>query len=362
MQLRLLYTIGPMIVCVALIALLSPENKYHFPFTQTVNGADSHNSSHSLLGAFFYQWYKGDERGYEGWSAARYNPPDTWASHYIPFFGSSKFDPAHQLYDSSDVSVLKRQLIWLKAAGIQFAISSWNGRNTTTDRTFSYILNYTNNLKDNPYPDFRWSLVYEKPYYVNLTTQQVIHDLDYIKSKYSLSPFYLKINARPVLFIYNGNLSDVSDFNHNINWSTIRSQTGFYLVMRNFIQNEGGDLLKSIDGWYEYKPTIRYEQDFGYSAFVSPGFWKFREATALIRNTTDFETAVQKLARANVSFKLIETWNEWFEGTQIEPGQQIGRNVTSNKYTPTAPPYGDVYIKILAKYFKNNTNNTNNAG
>jgi hypothetical protein len=52
--------------------------------------------------------------------------------------------------------------------------------------------------------------------------RKIINVLNYIKEKYTSSPYYLKIDGKP----------------------------------------------------YEYDPTKRFEQEQGFSAFVSPGYWK----------------------------------------------------------------------------------------
>ena len=128
-----------------------------------------------------------------------------------------------------------------------------------------------------------------------------------------------------------------------------RNLTGSYVVML-VNPRHMGENAHSIDGWYEYDPTKRYSQQHGYSAYVTPGNWKYHETPMLARSPSYFETAVQKLAAANVHFKLIETWNEWIEGTQVEPGQSILHD-DKNVFKPAAPSYGDIYIKILGKYF-----------
>jgi hypothetical protein len=46
----------------------------------------------------------------------------------------------------------------------------------------------------------------------------------------------------------------------------------------------------------------------------------------------------------------VETWNEWFEGTQVEPGMDIIRDDTHG-FRPKSIPYGNIYISILGKYF-----------
>ncbi len=50
--------------------------------------------------------------------------------------------------------------------------------------------------------------------------------------------------------------------------------------------------------------------------------------------------------RESYRFILIETWNEWHEGTQIEPGQEIVRD--PNGYYPAGYDYGYDFIDAIA--------------
>ncbi len=113
-----------------------------------------------------------------------------------------------------------------------------------------------------------------------------------------------------------------------------------------------------MDGWHEYAPAIRYHQQGSYSAMVSPGFWKYHEGARLVRNVADFESAVSRMASANVQFKLVETWNEWHEGSGVEPAQQIVHDddAAGQQFQPVAASYGNTYLNILGKYFGGTTN------
>jgi hypothetical protein len=339
-------------------------------------------SSTQLVGTFYYGWYTGQDQGYQGWDQDNHNPPFTWASNYLPNVGHTPntFDPTHNLYESDDQYILLKQLGWMKEAGIQFGISDWWGIGSTTDRTFSYIINKIMPSTINPYPSFKWAIVYdlersEPP------VEKVVSDLLYIKENYASSPYYLKIDGRPVMFVYNTVGPGANALNDLERWSNVRKSTGFYTVMKVDPLNMGAN-PNSMDGWYDYNPTMRYSQLDGYYAFVSPGFWKYQQLVPvnsvfgyyfgstksttnttfqyssnipiLPRNVTDFEIAVQKLASANVHFKLVETWNEYFEGTQVEPAMQITPDYVHG-FRPQSASYGNIYISILGKYLSKHT-------
>ena len=52
----------------------------------------------------------------------------------------------------------------------------------------------------------------------------------------------------------------------------------------------------------------------------------------------------------NVQFKLIETWNEWGEGSGVEPALEVVHNDANGPFQPASPSYGNTYVSILGKY------------
>ncbi len=311
------------------------------------------SSSTQLIGTFYYGWYKGQHHRYQGWDQGNHNPPYTWASNYLPDVADrpNTLNPIHNLYESDDQYILTKQLGWMKQAGIQFGISSWYGIGSTTDKAFSYIINNIMPSTTNPYPSFKWAILYEWEGYLDPPMEDLMNDLNYIKQKYTSSPYYLKIDGKPVIFVYNFVESGSTALDDLARWSIARQSTGFYTVMKVDPLYSGAD-PNSMDGWYQFNPThtIRFEQDQNFSAFVSPGYWLFHKTPTLARNITDFEIAVKKLASANVHFKLIETWNDWFEGSQVEPGIQIIHD-DIHGFRPQSASYGNIYLNILGKYF-----------
>ena len=135
-------------------------------------------------------------------------------------------------------------------------------------------------------------------------------------------------------------------------WKQAKAQTPFYVVFKVDPLSLGAN-TKDMDSWYQYAPASKYfEKQKTFSAFVSPGFWKYHESIRLPANLTEFENAVSKLKHAQVRWKLVETWNELGEGTGIEPAQQIIHDdINGFKLTPNQPP-SQQYTEIFKKYFK----------
>jgi hypothetical protein len=84
------------------------------------------------------------------------------------------------------------------------------------------------------------------------------------------------------------------------------------------------------------------------SAWVSPGFWKTGESQPVLpRSLTTFTAACKIMVseRQQARFLLVETWNEWHEGTQIESGQEVDPRPWG--YAPGGHDYGDTFLDAL---------------
>jgi glycoprotein endo-alpha-1,2-mannosidase len=78
------------------------------------------------VSAFYYPWYAtaGDDGGYRHWSQHGHSPPDDIASSYYP---------ARGLYSSSDRLVVGEQMDEVRGAGIDEVAVSWWGRGSQED-------------------------------------------------------------------------------------------------------------------------------------------------------------------------------------------------------------------------------------
>jgi hypothetical protein len=300
------------------------------------------------IGTFYYPWYG----KYRQWRSEGHNPPINWASNFLPDIEtSSSFNPFVQLYDSTDSRTVKKQLALMRQAGIQFAISSWWGQNSYEDLAFYEILTKVMPAADNLNPDLKWTIYHEWEGFSDPTLEYLLSDLDYIKRKYTSSTSYMKIDGKPVIFVYNAAHAYNDPLNDFERWKQARAKTEFFVVMKVEPLLKGVD-PSDMDGWHQYNPALRYDQHGSYYASVSPGYWKWHEAPRLVRDVAEFELAVSKLAAADVQFKLVQTWNEWGEGSGIEPAQEVVHNdADCRPFQPASSSYGNTYVNILGKYF-----------
>lgn len=310
----------------------------------------------SSLGVFYYPWTGGNygispnsSETWLHWKDGSHKPPKTWDSNYLPDLSTIKlFDPNTRLYSAKDTGIIDEQLKLMRQAGIGFVISSWWGQNSYEDQALNIIFNKVLPSPGNPYPDVKFCIYYEKEGFADVPKSEIISDINYVKQKYASGPYYYKINGKPVIFVYNADIGDLTDAQK---WSDVRNDTGIYTVLKVFSGYQNN--TKLADSWHQYSPAHPggFEKQGNYSAFITPGFHKWNEQPRLEReNFTRWENDVMLLKNASVQFRLIETWNEWGEGTGVEPAQKINHDDIRG-FTPAADSYGTKYVDILGKYF-----------
>ncbi len=265
-------------------------------------------------------------------------PPANWSSNFQPQTFDSR-DPAKALYDSNDTSVVLWQLGKMRQAGLDFVVSSWWGKSSYEDSVLRKILFEVVPRSDNPYRDLRWSIVYDSEIFLDPAVERIIDDLKYISATFGRSNNIFRMQDKIVLFV-SGGPNDQIDYAHR--WNAAASRVGgFYLVLKAF---RGHSAVTSYaDAWYQFAPTNRIQYDGYYWGFVSPGYSRYDEAAPrLSRNPEEFAMALRRLRETNVPFALIETWNDWNDGTQIEPGMDL----------QTGERYGDVYVDLVRRIMK----------
>jgi hypothetical protein len=299
---------------------------------------------------FFYMWYQNPNTDSQ-WSywTDQGSPPKTWFSHYLPDPNPNAFDPANELYSVNNYANWKWQVGKMKEAKQEVAIASWWGQGKKEDVGFNNIINSFMGRSDNPYPNLRWAVYYEKEGFGNPSVSELVSDLNYIKTHYANSPYYLKINGRPVIFVYNAAHTGYSPAEDLSRWQQARAQVDFYVNLKADPLNAGASST-AIDDWHEYAPAIRTNSKTPYWYMVSPGFWLDGNAARLPRSVSEFETGVKDMVASGARWKLTETWNEWGEGTSVEPGEQVMTNSSGTDVPdPNGTLFKNAYIDVLAR-------------
>jgi glycoprotein endo-alpha-1,2-mannosidase len=142
-----------------------------------------------LIGAFYYLWY-----------------PGNWREGYINGFLQPPQPPALGQYDSSDPKTIAQHIAWSSQYGIHFwAISWWPGQ-PELDRILRDKVLKAPNIKDLRFCIFYETsglgLAEDKITFTSDKTQKMISDFQYLAKTYFNHPSYLKIKGKPVVIIY----------------------------------------------------------------------------------------------------------------------------------------------------------------
>jgi len=192
----LLIIVGALVIILAVayflvLALAGDKSQTAIPVT-------SASSQELSVGAYYYTYDSKDSPFWQKCLRKKLNIPQQ------PQLGE---------YSCRDEAVIKQHLGWAKEAGIDFFTMSWFGPGSGSDVTIkNYFAAYLKRQKS----DFKFCLIYQTPYILPFEKGVVIIDRDalrlfqnhllYAADEYFKEPNYLKINNRPVLFIYVSNL------------------------------------------------------------------------------------------------------------------------------------------------------------
>ncbi|MBD3173457.1 hypothetical protein GF326_13425 [Candidatus Bathyarchaeota archaeon] len=291
--------------------------------------------------AVYYPWYgKPDEE-----NLGRYwgyvNDTSIQESTNYPLLGA---------YDSTNTSVINKHIEMARSSGITCFTVSWWGVNTYEDKVFKKLLNNTKDFKTCVYYE-----TYRTP--TPLLEEQVITELQYIIKNYSSHPNYFRYNGKPVVIVFSAegqNRDD--DF-----WLKIRSRVNACFLIGDFRSPE---LLDVFDGVHIYNEldlqkhkhltswTSSQNRRLVYDSIpmfnlksrdcfiicdslltlgtVTPGYddTKIRaNGTRISRNGNEtYRNYWATIHEYPLDWVLITSWNEWHEGTEIEPNREKGYN------------------------------------
>ncbi|MFB0552662.1 MAG: hypothetical protein ACETWQ_05030 [Phycisphaerae bacterium] len=299
-----------------------------------------------IVGVFFYPWYENpntSDRWIHWPEGGGYSPPTTWSANYLPSYPNSTWNPNVQLYDSKNTEVLRWQDRAMARAGIDIAIASWWGIGGYEDAGLAKAIRTCKSVQ--------WCIYYEMDAYGDPTAQKIYNDIKYVVDTYGPTRNYAKIDGKWLVLVYGAGGEETAN-----RWRQAKAM----LAADGYDVYLNGDVWEvttatAPDPWdsvHLYIPivyqgltnTLPNADD---SAWISPGFWSVGESPLLERSLSEFKSAWDNIVanRKSYRFILIETWNEWHEGTQIEPGQEIVPDPSG--YLPAGYDYGYDFIDAI---------------
>lgn len=252
---------------------------------------------------FYYAWYGTPARdgAWQHWNQNGHQPPGDLYSRYYPARGA---------YSSSDPAVVDAQMAEIAAAGVDEVIVSWWGRGSSDDRRMPMVLAAARRhglqvaIHLEPYP--------------GRTITSVGTDLTYLASW----------GIRDV-YVYHPRDFAASD------WAALRPQVPPSMRLFAGTQLVGFAAAGKFDGFYTYDFV-----DFGAAKFarlcaqahavhilcapsVGPGYDAVRAGEASLassrKNGRTYDNLWAAAIAAQPDVITITSYNEWGEGTQIEP-------------------------------------------
>lgn len=315
--------------------------------------------------AFYYGWYGNPtvSRSWVHWREANSTLHTIQNATDYPTVGA---------YDSHDPDELAAQVTAAKAAGFTGFVSSWWGKDDFTDRSLAMLLNAAQ-LKH----------LHVSAYVENLPTGnntfsegERVAKIEYLLHQYGSHPAWLKVNGRPVVFIYSRALISGS-LEMNKLFSRVRAEVRpkpiFIVDVALGADTNPHDFASIFDGVHGYnirgfRSGMSLAKDLSiaqsnYVNWLSLATKKMISCLTVVPGADDSHlterpkprpitprsdgalyTSLWQLAVAdNPDWILVTSWNEWHEGTEIESSLEYGNKflqITSDlaSHFLTSPP------------------------
>lgn len=233
-------------------------------------------------------------------------------------------------YHSWDTGVIQQHVSQAASAGINGLVVAWYGpqeENNQTETNFRVILDQAqaNGITALLSIDLGSAAWFK-------STQEIIDALNYALSVHAQHPAYFRYNGRPVFFFWYQGRYSLAD------WAAIRQQVDPNHNSIWIAEGAALDALPTFDGLHMY--TISWSQNvaateaqWSSSTRAKDGLWVgtampgwdntyTQQSERYIRERQDgafYRETFAAAAASAPSMILITSWNEWWEGTHIEP-------------------------------------------
>jgi glycoprotein endo-alpha-1,2-mannosidase len=290
--------------------------------------------------AFYYGWWGNPavSAGWRHWGDV--DPANGRIANSAHF-------PAWGAYDSHDPALIERQAVAAKAAGITGFIASWWGRDSFEDRGMAPLLAAA-----------RKHGLTVSAYYEKVTgddpdsrIKSAVADLDYLLTGSAGDESWLRVDGKPVVFVYGRAVNALSPAQWQEVVATVRrgNPSGAVLVASSVdpahLAAFDGTSVYNITGQTQHKTPAEI-RDWAHLAYpkavTAAGAGKISTVTVIPgyddravdrpkpRPVTDrwggetYRVLWQEAVAANPDWVLITSWNEWHEGSEIEPSVEYG--------------------------------------
>lgn len=317
------------------------------PSTEDLKPVPIEKANNTKIYMHYMAWFETNESssdkkwGYH-WTMANKNPNNIdsngrreIASYYYPLIGP---------YHSGDKTVIENHLLLMKYAGIDGVLIDWYG---------TYDLNDYKMIKENTEQliamlddvGLEYAIVYEDRFLNNIVNANLAPtissaaktDMNYLQSHYFSDSNYIKINNKPLLLNF-GPITLTTPDDWTAAFSGLTTKPTFLTLWDHSVSagtNTSGEyawVYKNntyLTNFYtNTAPKLSVAMGSAYPGFKD--YYKEGGAgdeigwTIEHNNGTTLEQTLAMAKSANVNYLQLITWNDFGEGTMIEPTKEFG--------------------------------------
>lgn len=339
-------------------------------------------STSNKVYAHLMPWFEAKEHsGYWGihWTMANKNPDNIdgsgkreIAAHYYPMIGP---------YASGDRDVVEYQLLTMKLAGIDGVLIDWPG----TTNAMDYVRNRENaeafiDMVDDVGMEF--AVVYEDHNLILADVGdklgQARNDMNYLRDNYFNRNEYTKVNGHPLMLVF-GPQTFQSPAEWDNVFSVLPNKPHFLTLW--YENGEAGANSSGEYAWiyqddvpyYDHLSNFYQYADAGGGTKMgaaAPGFHSFYQeggwgsnAFHVPHNGLDTFTKTLDLALSNNAQHIqLATWNDYGEGTMIEPTREFGYGFLTTLQQRLGVPLNQGALELVHELFVQRKQHKGNAG
>lgn len=337
---------------------------------------------------FYYPWYGSpefDHGSYYHWNhefLPHWNNAETqkWPTgrHIPPGDIGSNFYPKLGCYSSRDPTVIKQHMEWIRSTNVGTVVVAWYppGKADRQGRPWEDLMPVLLDVAHS----HQLKIAFHIEPYPNRTVESLKDDITYIIDTYGRHPAFYYYNYKhkthPLFYIYDSYLIPNRDWRRLLRSGSDDSIRGtrfdaYFLGL--VLKNEDKNTLlgNGFDGFYTYfaandftfgSTWLNWKQLTGYgrvskmisSISVGPGYVDDRVRpwnTINSRPRDDglyYRKAWDNALDSRSNIISITSFNEWHEGTQIEPS--IPKKYNDYKYLDYTPYDPDYYLSLTKEF------------
>lgn len=253
--------------------------------------------------------------------------------------------PYHPLmgdYKCDDLAVLRKQLHWIRRAGVDvivydvYGFKTWSITDLPKDKTLPLLINELSNQEKESRK--LQLVIWLEKWFSNPTVEQYQFGLDYVRKNLADQDFYCRYRGAPLVLLYENGKNEAFDItveaNPSFRLQRVRPfKTDRWSYVEDYPQTLNREWMPvnpGFDGFLERAYTKKYVEhvtDMNVDAIRRHG----PQAAALREDGLLFERQLLRAREGNPEIIFISGWNDWQCCLQIEPAVEY-----EFKYVDTA--------------------------